>query len=78
MLALDVSGDGLFGRGDETNKGDSYLYKHASEGACFVQAACHGGGRAGNAHPAHTFGTSACSAVKSFQRNSQSLIAADF
>ena len=43
MLALDVSGDGLFGRGDETNKGDSYLYKHASGGACFV-------------HPGHTFG----------------------
>ena len=56
MLALDVSGDGLFGRGDETNKGDSYLYKHASGGACFVQPLRHGGGRAGDAHPGHTFG----------------------
>ena len=56
MLALDVSGDGLFGRGDEINKGGSYLYKHASGGACFVQPLRHGGGRAGDAHPGHTFG----------------------
>ena len=35
--------------------GDSYLYKHGSGGACFIQAVWHGGGRAEDTHPARTF-----------------------